>query len=115
MGGGSTPAPATPVAVPSATDEEAAEERARLYSLLRSRRGGRSLAYGPARRTSLLAAATPKTTTSPAASVLAEVVSPWLGGGGSGGTGDSGGFGGSDGGHSSDSGGGMGSGGGADW
>lgn len=52
MGGGS-PSPPAPVAVPSTADVEAAEERARLYSMLRSRRAGRGLAYGP-RRTSLL-------------------------------------------------------------
>lgn len=54
MGGGGAPAAPQPVAVPSAADEEAAEERARLYSLLRSRRAGRTLSWGP--RRSLLSA-----------------------------------------------------------
>jgi hypothetical protein len=57
MGGGSSPRPpAVTAAVPSAADEEAASERARLYSLLRGRRGSRGLAYGPPKRMSLLAA-----------------------------------------------------------
>lgn len=84
MGGGGTPAPPQPVAVPSAADEEAAEERARLYSMLRSRRGGRGLAYGPRTR-SLLSLTQPSGGKSPAAA-LAEV--PWFDpGGGSGGAG----------------------------
>lgn len=54
MGGGGGSAPQATVKVPTAADEEAAEKRARLYSMLRSRRGAKSLAYG-ARRTSILA------------------------------------------------------------
>jgi hypothetical protein len=75
MGGGGTPAPPSTVPVPSAADEEAAEERARLYSLLRSRRGARGLSYGPRRRTSLLSAAAKPN----AGSTLADVMAPWIG------------------------------------
>jgi hypothetical protein len=87
MGGGGSPAAPSPVAVPSAADQEASEERARLYSLLRSRRGGRGLAFGPAKRFSLLSLTQPKKKTAPSrVSALAEVGSGNFGGdqGGSG-------------------------------
>ncbi len=84
MGGGSTPAPPQPVAVPSAADEEAATERARLYSMLRGRRRG-SLAYAPVRRSSLL------TPLKPVAAAPLAAVAPWLYGEGGGGEGMGGG------------------------
>ncbi len=85
MGGGSSPRPpAVTAAVPSAADEEAASERARLYSLLRGRRGSRGLAYGPPKRMSLLAAPT-VATLAPLAQV-ATIPALFDIGGGSGGT-----------------------------
>lgn len=84
MGGGGTPQAPSPVAVPSAADEEAAEERARLYSLLRSRRGGSGLAYGAPKRYSLLATKRNKTT---GAAALDVPYDPFTAGGGTGGTG----------------------------
>jgi len=107
MGGGSAPRPpAVTAAVPSAADEEAASERARLYSLLRGRRGSRGLAYGPPKRMSLLAApaVAPLATVAAVPSILAPLFESGggMGGGESGDTGgfDSGGFGGGYGGSS---------------
>jgi hypothetical protein len=87
MGGGGAPSPpAVTAPVPSAADEAAAAERARLYSRLRSRRGQRGLGFGPPRRLSLLNAAT-TTATPTRSSPFTAPAGVMEYGGGSGGTG----------------------------
>jgi hypothetical protein len=78
-GGGGGPTPQAAVPVPSAADEEAAAERARLYSLLRSRRGATGLMYGARPRVTLLG--TKKTPAAQAAGDLVNLWSPILSGG----------------------------------
>jgi hypothetical protein len=75
-GGGSTPSPQPVVDVPSAADEEAAAERARLYSLLRSRRGASGLQYGARPRVSLLGSKS-KQPAAQTAGVIADLWSPF--------------------------------------
>lgn len=107
MGGGSAPSP-PPITepVPSAADEEAAAERARLYGLLRSRRSGMGLAFGPRRRTSLLSTILPAAPGSPASPLVpSPFLYDWGGGSGGVGAGDGGGSVGEQGGGVSDPGG----------
>ena len=97
-GGGGTPQAASTVSVPTAADEEASAERARLYGLLRNRRGASGLLYGARPRVPLLQ--TKAAVAAPAASTVLWAP-PWdyggggdMGGGLGGGGGDMGGGGG---------------------
>jgi len=87
-GGGGTPQAASTVSVPTAADEEASAERARLYGLLRTRRGASGLLYGARPRVPLLQ--TKAAVAAPAASTVLWAPPLDYGGGGGGRGGDSG-------------------------